>query len=964
MSTNWGARFSRLIGKSARRSGSSQRRAHALPRVERLEDRTVPTVLIPIATPRDLVYDQARNILDVTTGNGALQRFSLTSQTPLPTVNVGLNLAGADITADGNTLVVADQGINSAQVLDRVNLQSLQVSSLGFPTYSSSDPSWDLALGTGTKGLFDDSTSSAPIRLQQFDENSGALTFRQDAPGSKGKGLIGPSTLINRSADRSTFLIADTGSTTGTVFTYKTSTDTFSAPVSVGFSLVGATTAVNRNGTLMAVQANGITYILNQNLTVITKLPGMDGGIAFDPTQDLLYAVASGPGTITTYNTNTWTAVNQIPVGETVPRSTPMGNGTMTATTNGWLFLVTPSGVRGYQLSPPAPQVASFALSGAPATSLAGAPFQFTVTALGSNGQTLTNYTGTVHFVITDPRTWLAPPDYTFSPNDQGHHTFAMSFYQAGAESISVVDTQYASAKGSLATPVQVQPNQPAYFGLGYSGSSVYGEAAGYAIPFGVGIYDAFGNITPQYTGTIHFTSSDSAAQLPADYTFTAADKGSHGFYPILNTAGYQSITVQDFATSTLNLTMYNIQVSDVIPGLHFTIASVNGTVSAGSASGYTVTAWDYTNQVATHYLGTVTFASSDVGSGVVLPANYAFTAADAGVHTFSASLTTAGSQTVSVHDTTVTGTVSTNVTVIPAAASTFQLGGFPATMTAGDNDVITVTAYDAYGNIATGYNGTLEFSSSDGQASLPAPGALNNGTGTFAATLFTAGAQSLAVTDSANAALFGTEGGILVSPAAASSLLVTGFPTSAVAGETGVSAVTAYDAYGNVATGYSGTVHISSSDGGASLPADTTLTNGAGTFSATLITAGIQSLTATDTSNAALSGSESNIVVTPAAAAVLVLNVPNITTASVAFTFTVTLEDAYGNVATGYVGTIHFGSSDPLAGLPDDYSFTATDAGSASFTAVFNTAGNQTLTASDDSNGLNSMVGVFVLGS
>lgn len=43
----------------------------------------------------------------------------------------------------------------------------------------------------------------------------------------------------------------------------------------------------------------------------------------------------------------------------------------------------------------------------------------------------------------------------------------------------------------------------------------------------------------------VHFTSSDSAATLPIDYTFTATDAGSHTFTDgiTLNTAGTQTIT-------------------------------------------------------------------------------------------------------------------------------------------------------------------------------------------------------------------------------------------------------------------------------------------------------------------------------------------------------------------------------------------------------------------------------------
>src|SRR5207244_1832539 len=72
-----------------------------------------------------------------------------------------------------------------------------------------------------------------------------------------------------------------------------------------------------------------------------------------------------------------------------------------------------------------------------------------------------------------------------------------------------------------------------------------------------------------------------------------------------------------------------------------------------------------------------------------------------------------------------------------------------------------------------------------------------------------------------------------------------------------------AKDAFGNTAAGYAGTVHFTSSDAQAVLPADSTLTKGVGTFSATLKTAGTQSITATDTVTSSITGTQSGIVVT-----------------------------------------------------------------------------------------------------
>jgi hypothetical protein len=54
------------------------------------------------------------------------------------------------------------------------------------------------------------------------------------------------------------------------------------------------------------------------------------------------------------------------------------------------------------------------------------------------------------------------------------------------------------------------------------------------------------------YTGTVHFTSTDGLAVLPADCTFTLRDAGSHKFQVTLNTTGSQTITVTDTVTSSI----------------------------------------------------------------------------------------------------------------------------------------------------------------------------------------------------------------------------------------------------------------------------------------------------------------------------------------------------------------------------------------------------------------------------
>ena len=164
------------------------------------------------------------------------------------------------------------------------------------------------------------------------------------------------------------------------------------------------------------------------------------------------------------------------------------------------------------------------------------------------------------------------------------------------------------------------------------------------------------------------------------------------------------------------------------------------------------------------------------------------------------------------------------------------------------------------------------------------------------------------------NPAIVGAEENFTILAGPAKALEVTGFPTSDTAGTQQSFTVTAVDANGNVATSYVGTVKLSSSDGEAALPANTVITpedDGSISLTATLNTAGLQSITATDTSTSSITGSESNINVQQAAPMTLVVaGFPATGTAGVAGSLTVTIHNNDGTVATGYTGTVMFSAA------------------------------------------------------
>jgi hypothetical protein len=294
---------------------------------------------------------------------------------------------------------------------------------------------------------------------------------------------------------------------------------------------------------------------------------------------------------------------------------------------------------------------------------------------------------------------------------------------------------------------------QPSSFSVSGFPSSI---SAGMAGSFTVTVKYGDGSTDINYTGTVHFTSSDLAAVLPADYTFTAADAGTHTFSAALRTAGTQSITAADTAALDVSGTDAAIMVTPVAAS-RLWVGGFPSSTTAGVAGYFTVTAFDPYSNIATSYTGTVHFSSSD--GKAMLPANYTFTAADAGTHTFSAALKTAGTQWLTATDISNSAFASTKsgIVVSAAAASQFVITA-PSSVSAGVPFSLTVKVEDAYGNVVTNYRGTIRFSSSDPNAVLPRSYTFtwnDQGAHTFTGLAFRRkGNQKITITDKLNGGL------------------------------------------------------------------------------------------------------------------------------------------------------------------------------------------------------------------
>jgi len=173
----------------------------------------------------------------------------------------------------------------------------------------------------------------------------------------------------------------------------------------------------------------------------------------------------------------------------------------------------------------------------------------------------------------------------------------------------------------------------------------------------------------------------------------------------------------------------------------------------------------------------------------------------------------------------------------------------------------VTVTALDINNNPATGYNGNVNFTSTEDPnlvyslcqnncptANSSPPTTWTNGVATWDFSPKLAGTFTITATDTVDSSIIGTSSAITCTPAPIDGLTLTGIPATATPGTPFNFTVTAHDLFNNTDTNNStDTVAITSSDGAANLPAPAHLVNGVVSFAVTLNTTGNQTVTATD---------------------------------------------------------------------------------------------------------------------
>lgn len=301
----------------------------------------------------------------------------------------------------------------------------------------------------------------------------------------------------------------------------------------------------------------------------------------------------------------------------------------------------------------------------APTFSTADSVFYITVTAIANDGSVFTSYTGTVIFTTSSGLAVL--PDggtYTFQTSDAGVVVLPVQLMSGGDQSLTVTDSQNDQVGTTVVT---ITGGSAASLTISAPASA----SAGQAFYITVIAKDLYNNVSLSYSGTVHFTSTDSTAVLPPDATFQRDDNGQEILAVTTKTEGTQTISGQDLQNSSISGVSNAIAVSSGII-VNFSVSAPT-IANPGTNFNFAVSAMDAYGNVAENYTGTVHFTSSD--GAAVLPANYTFQSSDYGSRIFPVTLNTVGSQTITASDAsaaTITG-ISNNIDVLASGSTLYS---------------------------------------------------------------------------------------------------------------------------------------------------------------------------------------------------------------------------------------------------------------------------------------------------
>jgi len=839
------------------------------------------------------------------------------------TITIGTNPGGGTLSGTSTALASAGIAVFDDLRIDKIGIgYTLRAASAGLPTVTSNaftvaaGPAAALAFTVQPNNAQAGAAITPAVRVTALDAGGNVATgFAGDVIMAIGTnpsgGALSGATTVTASAGVAAFATL--------------SIDRSGAGYTLAASAVGLTTAASAPFNVTTGPLVQVAFSVQPSTTV--------AGAAIAPAVKVAAQDAFG-NTVTTFQGSITVAIGTNPGSGTLSGTKTVGAVSGVAT---FANLGIDKAGTGYTLTasaaalPPATSVAFDILAGdaalaftvQPTTTPAGAAIApaVEITARDAFGNTVTSFTGSVTVTIgTNPAAGTLSGTTTVSAT-AGVATFSDLSIDKMAAGYTLAASS-AGVPGATSGPFSITAGPATQLAFSVQPT---GTTAGSAISPAVRVQarDAGGNLATDFTGTITVaigtnagggtlsgTTAVAAVGGVATFSDLSVDKAAAGYTLIASATGLADGTSAAFSVSAGALAQVGFVVQ---PGAATAGVQMSPPIQVAGQDAFGNTVAGFTGNVTVAIgvnpgggalSGTTTVGAS---SGVASFTNLSINKSGAG-YTLTASAAS------------LAGATSDPFTVSAGPPTQLVFSGQPGDVVAGSGFTpdVQITARDAQGNVATGFTGDVTVAI----GTNPAGGTLS-GAKTVAAVAGVAPFPTLSIDRAAPGyTLTAASGGLpqatstsfAVLPGAAAELTFTVQPTSAVAGAaiTPPVQVTARDALGNTATGFSGsiTVALDENPGGGTLAGTKTLAavNGVATFS-TLSVDKVGAGYTLAASAAGLGGALSApFSITPGPAARLAFTVQPTSTivdAAIAPAVQVTARDAQGNVAPGFTGTV-----------------------------------------------------------
>ncbi|MCL5036183.1 MAG: PQQ-binding-like beta-propeller repeat protein [Chloroflexi bacterium] len=512
----------------------------------------------------------------------------------------------------------------------------------------------------------------------------------------------------------------------------------------------------------------------------------------------------------------------------------------------------------------------------------AGQAFSVTLTAQDANNNTVTSFTSTTS--LTDTTGTMSPGATTaFTAG-----VWAGNVTITGAQP-DVQITVTASGKSGTGSQFDVNPGVLDHFNVSNVSSP---KTAGQAFSVTLTAQDVYDNTVTSFTNTASLTDTTGTINPPTTGAFTAGTwTGS-----ITVTAAQPDVQITASASGKSGTS----NQFDVEPaGLHhFAFGNISSPVTAGQPFPVTIEAKDNYDNTVTGFTDSAELTDS-TGTIIVNATTGSFAS---GVWTGTVTITKAQQDVTMTAAASGKSGTSNSFDVNSGSLDHFSFENISSPQAAGQAFSVTITAQDANDNTVTSFGGTADLADITGTINPAATGAFTSGSWTGNITITgTSASDTITATASGKS---GTSNQFAVNHAGLDHFSFNNVSSPQAAGQPFGITITAQDIYNNTVTSFVSTANLTDSTGTIVVNAVTgNFTSGVWSGNVT-ITKAQSAVTMTATAQGKQGTSNAFDVNSSGLDHFVISNIGSPQTRGVSFPVSITAEDAYSNIVSGFSGT------------------------------------------------------------